>query len=184
MKMYTILVAILAGLFSVNASADWYGDISYNQGGDEIDIFTTSSGGSVATGAGLKFAFGIQNALNEEETLFYRLAAGYMFDSIHASNGDVETDTFTLDAMLIINSGVHSFGIGGTMHISPEYSDNVEGYSSMNVKFEDATGLVLQYGYHFSPDTEVGIRYTNLDYKFGSASFDASGIGLFLSNGF
>jgi hypothetical protein len=90
----------------------------------------------------------------------------------------------TFDAMLVSSSGPHSFGVGGTLHLSPEYSDNVAGYYPELIEYDDALGLVFQYSYHFVPGLEIGLRYTDITYETSGFSDDAGSLGIFLSSGF
>ena len=170
-------------MLSVNtARADLYIEASGEGGGDEL--ISTNSTDSISAGGGIKFAIGVQNPLNYDESAGIRLSVGYLSDSILASNGEAEFSTVTFDAMLVSHSYPHSFGVGGTLHMSPQYRDNVVGYSPETIEYDDALGLVLQYGYHFTPGIELGVRYTDLTYTVGAIKQDAGSLGVFISNGF
>ena len=147
-------------------------------------MITTNTRDSIDAGGGIKFAIGIQNPINPDGSAALRMSVGYLFDSINAYNGDADFDTLTFDALYIINSGPHSVGIGGTLHLSPEYSDHVIGYSPYRETYDDALGILLQYGYQFLPNLELGVRITDLEYEVGALTQDAGSIGIFISNGF
>ncbi len=179
----SVITIFFSVLFSFNAAyADLYYELGFEGGGD--DLISTNTDQTISAGSGVKIAIGLQNFINEEATKSYRITLGYLFDSIDAVNGEAEIDTVTVDALYIFNSGPHSFGVGGTLHMSPEYSDSIDGFSSLTVKFDDAFGLLLQYGYHISPGFEMGLRYSDLDYEVSSYSLDAGGVGFYISNGF
>ena len=170
---------LLAALMASPASAELYLEAAFESGGD--DLRTTSSGDSVTAGGGIKGAIGIQNRIGDTSSL--RLALGYMFDSVDASNGTADISTLTLDAVFAHSIGPHTFGVGATMHMGPEYTEDSV-FISTTVDFDDAVGLLLQYGYHFTPGMEVGVRYTDLTYEINSFKFDAASIGIYISNGF
>lgn len=178
----TILAFLFAGLFSASSGADIYVEGSVQGGGD--DLIRSTTGDSISAGAGLKLAIGIQNAVTADQAGHIRLAVGYQFDRIDAANGDAELDTVTFDAMYVLNSGPHAMGAGVTMHMSPEYSDRIDGVVPLTIEFDDAVGFVVQYGYQFMPGLELGVRYTSMEYEVGSASVDADSFGIFLSNGY
>lgn len=180
LKQFIVLIVMLLSINTVRA--DLYLEASAETGGDKL--VTTNSVDSISAGGGLKVAIGVQNSISEDGSAAIRLSVGYLFDSIVASNGEADFSTMTFDALYIINSGPHSFGVGGTMHMSPEYSDNVDGYWPVKVEYEDAVGLLLQYGYHFVPGLELGFRYTDLQYESATSIRDASSFGIFISNGF
>ncbi len=180
MKVQQIIFVAVSMLFLSSAQAELYFEVGYDGGGDTIAETTT--GDTISAGSGLKFAAGVQLPLADGGSAI-RVAGGYLFDSIDANNGDAETSTITIDALYILNSGPHSLGVGGTMHMGPEYTENSAFYSG-TIEFDDAVGFLLQYGYHLSSGFEIGARYSNLTYKVGSAELDAGGIGFFLSNGF
>lgn len=177
------LVVIILGLSLLNsAHAELYLEAAAEAGGDEL--ISTNTEDSISAGGGLKVAIGIQNPINYDGSTSLRLAVGYLFDSIVAGNGDADFNTMTFDAMLVSNAGPHSFGVGATFHASPEYSDRVLGYNAEFIEYDDALGIVFQYGYQFFPGLELGVRYTDLTYEAGNVKLDAGSLGIFISNGF
>lgn len=182
MKTKLLIIALSLAVILTPARADLYFELALEGGGD--DLAGTNTGEDISAGGGIKFAIGIQNPINEDATAAIRLSVGYLFDSIDAANGDADLDTITFDALYIINSGVHSFGVGGTMHMSPEYSDDVDGFRPLKIEFDDAIGVLLQYGYQVTPAMELGFRFTDIEYEDSPITVDASSFGIFLSNGF
>ena len=180
MKTVQYLLALLAMMAANSASAELYLEAGFEGGGDEL-AFTTI-GDSISAGGGIKLAIGVQNPIVEGASSF-RLAVGYMFDSVDAINGSADINTLTLDGLYIVNTGPHAFGVGATMHMGPEYSDNLNGFSKV-IDFDDAVGLMLQYGFRFSRGLEVGVRYTDITYEVNGFELDAGSVGLFISNAF
>lgn len=183
MKVRFLFFTLLLTFCFNPAHAELYYEVGLEGGGDD-ELASTTADDSIAPGGGIKFAIGIQNPINDDASAAIRLSVGYLFDSIDANDGEADIDTLTFDALYIINSGVHSFGIGGTMHMSPEYSERTDSSGSFNIEFDDAVGVVLQYGYHLDIGMEIVARFTQMDYEVGSASIDAGSFGVFISNGF
>jgi hypothetical protein len=182
MKLKQLAIIPLMLVFMSPVNADLYLELAIEGGGE--DLIGSTTGDVISAGGGIKFAGGIQNPINNDGTASIRLSLGYLFDSIDAFNGNADLDTLTFDALYLVHSGPHTFGFGGTMHMDPEYTDNVAGFSPLKIEFDDAFGVVLQYGYHFVPGLEVGLRLTEIDYESGATSIDAGSFGIFISNGF
>lgn len=182
MKIFILPVTLFIAMVMNTAQADLYLEMAFEGGGDTL--IPTNTGDEISAGGGLKFAVGIQNPVNAEGTTSIRLSLGYLFDNIDADNGEADFETYTFDALYAIQSGPHTFGIGGTIHIEPEYKDNIENLQPLTLQFDDAFGVVFQYGYHFAHGLEFGARLTNIDYEIGNTSFNAGSFGIFLSNGF
>ena len=182
MDFKKIHLALLLSLFVSTADAAFYFEMALEGGGDEL--IGTNTSDEINAGGGVKFAVGTSNWINAEETSAIRLTVGYMFDNIDASNGDADFETLTFDAVWLTTSGPHAFGIGGTLHMSPEYKDDVDGFAPLKVEFDDAYGVVLQYAYQVTPGIEFGARLTEIDYEANNAEVDAGGFGLYLSAGF
>lgn len=180
-KPYVLMFLLLSSVYS-SAQAELYIEVSAEAGGDEL--IATNSSDNITAGGGIKFAIGVQTPLDYYETTSIRLAAGYLSDSILAYNGRANFDTVTFDAMLLSHYRPHSFGVGLTLHMSPRYSDYVDGYEPEVIDYDDAVGLVFQYSYQFVPGVELGFRFTELNYKSGAIHHDAGSVGIYLSNGF
>ena len=104
-------------------------------GGDTLN--STTSGGRIKAGQGLKLALGIQNQVGEKGNSL-SFAFGYLFDELEVSNGIAEISTLTFDTIYSVQRGGHRFGIGGSYHIGPTYKDNIAGFSPLTIDFDDA----------------------------------------------
>lgn len=174
-----IVTVILFTLVST-AQARSYFEVGIESGGEtliESDDYFLSAGG------GFKFALGIQNEVGDYGDSL-SLALGYLGDSLDAENGSAEINALTFDAIYSIPIGNHRFGAGASYHIGPTYEEDLVGFSPVKIDFDDALGLVLQYGYKYSNGFQIVVRLTNMDYEVGALSLDASSLGIFLSNGF
>jgi hypothetical protein len=179
--MKTSIAVILVTLLVMPiAQADLYVELGVESGSEEL--ISTTSGDNLYSGGGVKLAAGIQNYINDDASI--RLTLGYLGDSVDAVNGRAEMDTVTFDALYLINSGPHTFGIGPTYHMNPTYHDNVSGYAPVDIEFDNAVGLIFQYGYKIIPGIEIGARVTNIEYVNNATTLDASSFGVYLSNGF
>ena len=179
--MKTKISIILFALFGTTlAHADLYMELGAESGSQEL--VATSSGDNLYSGGGIKLAVGTQNYVSPYTSI--RLTLGYLGDSVDAANGYAEMDTVTFDAMYLMNSGPHTFGIGPTVHFNPSYRDSVAGHSPVNIEFDNAVGFVFQYGYQLVPGFEIGARVTNIEYSNNTTRLDADSIGVYLSNGF
>jgi len=182
MKNLVLILTVVSTFVFSPAHADLYAELGFEGGGD--DIVGTNTGDEISAGGGIKLSLGIQNPVNEDHSASIRLSVGYLFDSIDAANGDADFEVITFDAMYIINSYPHSLGVGATVHMSPEYKDNIAGFSPLNLEFDDAVGVVFQYGFHLTPGFEIGARLSSIEYEVGATTVDADSFGIYLSNGF
>lgn len=178
MKQLTFLLSLFA---LTSAHADLFFEISVDGGGDMI---VTTNLGDINAGGGVKFSGGLQDFI--KDNLNYRISLGYLSSSINATNGDLDLKTITFDGGLVYIVEKHRFGSGLSYHLSPEYSEDVEGYTSFDTKFENAFGMTFEYAYSPNDEINFGIRYTLMDYVNDELSidFDANSVGIFLSNGF
>ncbi len=179
--MKTSMALIIPALLAMPlAQADLYVELGAESGSKEL--IATSNGDNIYSGGGVKVAAGVQNYINYDTSI--RLTLGYLGDSVDATNGHAAINTVTFDALYLVNSGLHTFGIGPTVHMSPSYHDNVSGYTPVDIEFDNAVGLMFQYGYKLVPGIEIGARVTNIEYVNNATTLDASSFGVYLSNGF
>jgi hypothetical protein len=174
-------VLVLALFIATSANAELYLEASVEGGGEEL--IGTSHGDNLYTGGGFRIAAGIQQPLAHSPSTL-RLTLGYLSDSVSASNGYAEMDALTFDALYMVETGPHRLGLGPTVHMSPRYRDNVNGYTPLELEFDNAVGLLVQYGYQPFPGLEIGARVTSIEYRNPSTRLDAGSFGVYLSNGF
>ncbi len=178
-------MAVLIGLCMItpNAQAQIYLEFAVEEGGGRMA--SSRNGPQINAGGGVKFAAGLQLPLDDQGSNSLRLVAGYLFDGFDEDIGEVDIETYTVDAVFVVNRGPHAFGIGSSLHLSPEYREKPTGFNSTTkIDFDNANGLLLQYGYQYSRRMELGLRYLDIEYEANGASIDAGGVGIYLSNGF
>ena len=179
-KPLILVLLLLPGVLGT-ASAELYLEAALESGSEQL--VTTYEGDNLTGGGGVKLGIGIQQPLTSDSTGF-RVAMGYLSDTVVAGNGRAAIDAVTLDAQLIVASGRHRLGVGPSVHFSPRYSDRVAGYPALDLEFDTALGLVFSYGYQPFPGFEIGARISQIDYSNNSTVIDAGSVGVYLSNGF
>ena len=90
---------------------------------------------------------------------------GYHFDFINADDGEADFSRMPLDFAYYYKPEKVGFLIGGTYHLSPEYSEDVDGYYPVNVDFDDALGIFGEVFIDVSGTAEITFRYTNIEYE-------------------
>ncbi len=131
-------------------------------GGDDIAVMT--SGETIKAGELFYFGAGYNYSLNSDNTLFLRSMLGFKFVNINARNGDLAFTRFPLDFTFIKRLGAFSLGAGPSYHLSPSYDGTIDLISS-KIDFDNSLGLLVQGSYYFSQQTELGVRFTSIDYK-------------------
>jgi len=179
MRIIWIILA-LALYSSGQAFADLYLEGGWQFGSESLVL--ASDGDSLDAGGGLKLALGIQNPLTDGSS--WRLAVGYLSDSLDAANGSARIDSLTFEALYLLSQGRHRVGLGPTLHLAPEYHDSVAGYPAADVRFDDALGFTVHYGYSLQPGLEIGLRLNEINYRYTGGNIDAGSLGVYLSNGF
>jgi len=163
-----------------------YLEFSFESGGDTLISAEQHSiygpyDRDLDVGGGAKLAIGVHNIFGENNDRSLILSLGYLQNSIDASNGDADYDTVTFDAIYGFHFNSHRLGIGATYHIGPEYKEDIDGFPSLTVEFDDAPGLIIQYTYAYTPAFQFGLRLTEMDYEVGDVTLDASSAGIFLA---
>ena len=180
--MKHLLLTALMGLFLLQpARAELYLEAGLEGGGDTLARSTLDD--RLNAGGGMKLAIGMQTWLDAVGASSLRLDVGYLWDDVSGSNGSAEIEALTFDAVYLINSGPHSFGVGATWRGSPRYRATVNGVTT-RIDYQDAIGPLLQYGYRFSPGLELGFRVSDLEYESRAGTLDAGSFAVYLSNGF
>jgi len=133
---------------------------------------------------GLRFAAGVQHAIGGSDRNELLFTLGYLWDDLSASNGRAEFDVVVLDFVYQRRNGPHRFGYGGSYHVSPEYSDKVDGFAPFRLDFDDALGFTGRYSYTFNNVFMVGGVLSIMDYEANGESFDANSLGIFIASYF
>ena len=118
------------------------------------DSFTTTGLASLGAGAALPLA---QLPWSVEALLSVH------FDHADAVQGNANLDYKTLDVLSFYRQGAHRFGLGFSHHLNPSFkTDN--SFAEQAVRFNNTTGTVAEYNYHYSRHTALGIRLTDIRY--------------------
>ncbi|MFN4290781.1 MAG: hypothetical protein ACK4E7_07890 [Permianibacter sp.] len=165
--MYRIAALVLAASFihGETRAAEWYLDFAYATGGDDLaeveleyeDGDTSSE--DITAGGGFSLAFGLSQPFTE---LFAVQAAyGYKEHAVRADNGSSSFKRMTLDVLAVLTPGDWRIGAGFTKEMDPKLHVK---YGIADYGFDDATGTVVEVGYHFSESFAVALRRTMIEY--------------------
>jgi hypothetical protein len=142
----------------------WEAGLAY--GGDTIGsiVFITGDEQDIKAGDGFSFGGGIVQRINDRFGIKY--AASYKVSFSAASNADVMKTVLPIDIIPYYRMGDHKFGLGLSMHLSPEVDWD---WLAPTMEFDDATGITLEYAFR-----RFGFSYTDIDYELGPLTYDAS----------
>jgi hypothetical protein len=149
----------------------------YDAGGASVISLTYTNGNtdSIRANEGLYAGAGV-SVLNGAGNIEFLGTLSVKYMALHADNGDITWLRYPLDALLFYR--VPGFRVGGglTYVIAPRLKGSGEA-SSIDMKFDDAAGVVLQADYLLER-VSLGLRYTILDYKSGGNTIKGSGVGV------
>ena len=159
----------------VKAGADFGGDTLVTV------VFVGGDRESIKANEGF-YVGGGMSILNDAKNVEVELSLAYKFNSVTASNGDVDWTLMPLDGLVFYRLPQWRLGGGFTYHLNPKL-DGSGVVGGLNVKFDDALGFVLQGDYLINPSMAVGARYTSVKYepKGGGSSAKSGGIGVTFS---
>ncbi|MFN0313975.1 MAG: hypothetical protein ACKVQA_02890 [Burkholderiales bacterium] len=154
-------------------------------GGDKLFslVFTDGSTTNVKAHDGFSLGGGA-SFLNESKSFEIETTLSYKFHFTNASNGDVTWSRIPLDVVGFYRLSRVRLGGGLTYHLSPRVKGSGVA-SNLDIKFDNAAGVVLQADYLFSGKESgqgmyLGLRFTSLKYKEkgSGVSVDSNGGGL------
>ena len=152
----------------------WEAGLAY--GGDTIGsiLFINGDEQDIKAGDGFSFGGGIVQRINDRLGIKYTAAYKVSFSA--ASNADVMKTVLPIDIIPYYRMGDHKFGLGLSMHLSPEVDWD---WLAPTMEFDDATGITLEYAFR-----RFGFSYTDIDYELGPLKYDASHLGFKFSSKF
>lgn len=171
-----------------DSSFQWVTSLGFSFGGAEATKVQydgnhneIEAGGPVYMGIGGDYSIG-DSAFSVQGML------ASQFDSADADNGDASlVDRTEFDLIGFYGAGIHRFGMGLTHHISPKFQTE-QASNNESTRFNDSTGLILEYNYRYSPATAVGVRLTDINYSSSELSdkstIDGDNIGFFIKSFF
>lgn len=148
-------------------------------GGDTLVtvVFVGGDREKVKANEGLYLGAGA-SILNDAQNVEVQLSLAYKFSQVSATNGDIDWTMMPLEALVFYRVPQWRFGGGIAYHLNPKL-DGSGVVGGLNVKFDDALGVVLQADYLVGKSMGVGVRYTDVKYepKGGGTSAKSGGIG-------
>lgn len=191
----TVLVFICSIIAPTIAAADAvkpFFIVGLASGGDTL-IDTNNE--DLDTGGLLYFGGGaIYEPINSN--LMYQFSLGYKFDSINftvrsggitladfgfipgGTYGDASMSVLPLDAVAFFKVDALRLGLGLSYFMNPKYELCFDFSGCSTTHFDDAIGLVLELRHQWTDILFWSARYTNVDYKVGSSTLDASNLRL------
>ncbi|WP_156499746.1 hypothetical protein, partial [Oleiphilus sp. HI0061] len=159
-------------------------------GGDDLLKVEYTNGDSEELTAGGLLDLKLGLIYNINDTYSIQSSIGYHFDALLAENGDGDFTRIPVELLGFYNYDKHRFGGGLTLHTSPEFEAESDDIGlDENAEFEDASGLVIEYGYKTSDSAVIALRYVDINYevtKYNGSSVDSgpdsdgSHIGLYI----
>jgi opacity protein-like surface antigen len=153
----------------------------FDFGGDTIvtAVFVGGETESIKANEGFYVGGGV-SIINEARTIEAEISIAYKASFIRADNGDIDWTRVPVEGLVFYRMPKFRLGGGLTLHLNPKL-DGSGVVGGLNIKFDDALGLVLQADYLFTDKLGVGLRYTNIKYEAkgaitGSAKGDGVGI--------
>jgi len=139
---------------------------------ERYDYYNGYETNSLRAGQGLSFEVGaaIENPNDDLELQFL---VGYKFDQESAYNGSVTWEQIPFSALAMLNQNNWKLGGGVTYHLNPKLTGSFTGYDnnnlyfndSVNDKYENSIGGIVQIQYKFSEASALGIKGTFIEYK-------------------
>ena len=163
------------------STAEIYAELSVESGGETL---ASTSAEDLNTAGGIKIALGFQRYIGGFDDVGILLSLGYLFNTIEASNGTIETDAMVLEFIYFRLFGPHRIGTGGSYHLNPGYEEDLDGFARRKINFDDSLGFVVRYSYTFTGGYQAGVRYTLIDYQANGENLDADSVGLFIASSF
>jgi len=181
MKKISLSLIAMATIGSQNLTASDINPIvqfGYDWGGDTLaevrhyDYYTGYVVRKLRAGQGLSFEGGA-SITSDSNDLELKFLVGYKFDEESSFNGSVTWEQVPLTAVAMIKKNRWKFGGGITYHITPRLSGGFSGYDNNNVYFNDTVddryentlGTVLEAQYSFTDSAAIGIKGTFIEYK-------------------
>ncbi len=152
--------------------------IGYDFGGttlatvEEYDYYNGYQTTEIQAGQGINLEAGA-SIVNSSNDLELQFLIGYKADIESTSNGSVTWDRIPFTALAMIQKSKWKFGGGITYHLNPKLSGSFSGYDnngdyyndSVNDKYDNAIGGIIQVQYMISEATSIGIKGTFIEYK-------------------
>lgn len=173
------LFALLLLAGPAQADTRFLFSVGYNHGGDSLAtiVFVGGYAEAIRAGSGASINAGAVHHFDGTPWSL-QATAGYLIEDTSARNSRARFSRYPIEVLGFWRQGHHRFGGGLAWHLSPTLDmDNLGG----TVDFDDAVGLVAEYGYG-----AFSIRYTFIDYSPDgfNGKADGNGLGIYVSSGF
>lgn len=177
-RVFALIALVFGAMFSSVVSAELkpllLGGIYF--GGDDL-VETTAedlkAGGLLYVGAGVLVE-------PEGSNVVFQATIGYKWDSVEFDfpSGDSEISSNPFEVTAYYRDNNFRLGGGIAYHMNPEWEFCLNSSGCSTVKFDDATGFIVEGVYDSKFNFFVGVRYTTIDYEVSGVSVDASNLGM------
>ncbi|MCP5207972.1 MAG: hypothetical protein H7A01_12250 [Hahellaceae bacterium] len=149
------------------------GGLTY--GGDELAElrFTDGDSQKIKAGALLYVGTGFL-ARFSDSPMSLQATINYHFDISTAENGDATFSRVPLEVIGFYTKDKFRFGAGLSYHLKPTLDIDTD-RGSINNKFDDALGYVLQVDYLAAKNLALGARILAIEYEASDVDFSADG---------
>lgn len=176
---------LLASLITGFASQAMANEVSLNQpqfgltggltfGGDDIGGLEYTDGSVNEVGVAGLGSFGASVRTFHTEQILTKFNAKFDWDTAAASNGDATFSRFSIEALggFKVNEDITLYA-GVAYHMSPEYTEEVDSYEG-EIILEGTNGLVIEGAYNLDQNSEISLRYVNVEYDVDSYKLDGN----------
>ena len=160
----SILTATAA---SLHADVKPMVQLAISGGGDTLNEAHDADGDttSLTAGAGVSIEIGLDMQLTPTvPELSTQAFVGYKYDSVEATNGDVDFSRITLNILESYRIGKIKLGGGLTYHLNPTYSEDID-HIEGEFNYDNALGGIIQVGYEVDPTVTIGLRAMIINYE-------------------
>lgn len=200
LKIFSVSLALFFSSLIIPTTSmamkfDGVGRFGFEFGGDTLVTTYFVGGGSdkIKAGDGIVLAGGMA-FMSDSGKFGVETTIGWKYTGTEAENQKFSFTRFPLGIVGIYNfqfgekvrHGLR-LGLGVTRHINPKLSASGD-LANGDVKFDDATGAVLQIDYLFPGNGRtggiVGLRLTGIDYTASGESVSGNSVGLYVGGNF
>lgn len=133
-------------------------------GGEALKVSDSSK---IQLGSGVGMALGFDTT-QTNSPWSYQMTLGYRINAVSFSNGSAILTVIPLNSILYYQTKLFMIGLGFTYHVRPNYHYNCTDQTACGVstthKFDNATGLLMEYNVYITKTSYFGVRYAPLSY--------------------
>lgn len=152
------------------------GGLTY--GGDTLAtaIYNDGSTKDIKAGSLIQLGMGMLWQM-QDRPLALQITANYQVDRASGSNGSLTFSRYPIEGLLYYTAKERMrLGLGARYVLSPSFEDKVG--TPFTANFDNAVGLVGEFGYALSPVFWMNFRLVSEKYQFNTSSFSGNHAGI------